>query len=92
MRQAQRQYPLSLTFAAQEGNAFQYLSRIVVTIDRADGARMLGTTTDGPMLLAALPPGAYHIIAVDDRGRAQSRNIDLQEGAREDLRFVWPAR
>lgn len=92
MRDARTHYPLTLTFAARDGEAFQYLSRVTVEIDRADGERMIGTVTDGPMLLAELPPGGYHIIAVDDRGRAQSRDVELRADAREDVRFVWSAR
>lgn len=92
MRSVRPQYPLAVTFLVREREALQYTSRVSVQIDRADGARMLGLTTDGPMLLADVPPGGYHIIAVDDRGRVQSRDLAIREGEQQAVSFVWPSR
>lgn len=92
MRAARPQYPLAMTFLVREGEDLQYTSRVTVEIDRADGQRVMGLTTDGPMLLADVPPGGYHVTAVDDRGRMQVRDLEIRDGKHQDLSFIWPSR
>jgi hypothetical protein len=91
MRADGQHYPLALQFLVRDGQSFQYTSRVTVEIAGARGEKLLGVTSDGPFLLADVPPGHYHITAISDDGRPQTREVDVVSNAHKDLQFVWVA-
>lgn len=92
MRADKAHYPLALEFLVRDGDSFQFTSRVSVEITGKHGDKLLGVTSDGPFLLADLPPGQYHVTAISDDGRLQARDVELPANAHRDLRFVWTAR
>jgi hypothetical protein len=82
----QEGYNLSLVFAEQGTGA--YLADVRVTVTDASGRTVLDATSDGPALVAKLPPGRYQVTA-DYRGMRQTRTINA--GRAERVAFHWPA-
>lgn len=64
-------FDLKLVFANTAG---AYLSDVKVTIVDASGRVVLNATSEGPILMAKLPPGRYRVDA-SFNGHAQSRKI-----------------
>ncbi|EEA04644.1 conserved hypothetical protein [Burkholderia sp. H160] len=60
LRQARRQWPLSLQFT---GPGASYVADVQVQIAKAGGTTVLDTTTKGPYLLVRLPQGRYTVTA-----------------------------
>ena len=50
---------------------------------------VLGLTSDGPILLANLPPGRYTINA-EKNGKSQQRNVVVGSGSRPRVAFSFP--
>lgn len=92
MRADKVHYPLTLEFLVRDGETFQFTSRVTVEIIGERGDKLLGVTSEGPFLLADLPPGHYHVTAISDDGRLQTRDVELLANAHRELRFVWAAR
>jgi len=89
MRQAERNYPLSLEFAERAGPKNWFLANVEVTIKDQQGNTELRTFSDGPFLLARLPDGHYTVTATDN-GRSETRHITVASGKPEHLMFMWP--
>ena len=53
------------------------------------GSVVLDTVTDGPMLLAKLPPGRYQVMA-EVRGQTRTATVDATGGAKR-VTMLWPA-
>jgi hypothetical protein len=87
LKQAQKRYPLSMTFS--EGNRGEYLSDVHVTITNKDGNTILQAVSDGPIMLVDLPAGDYRI---DAQANGRTLHRDARVGARGDthLSFNWP--
>jgi len=83
----QKDFNLKLVFANKAG---AYLSDVKVTIVDASGKVALDVTTEGPMLLAKLPAGAYKIDATFG-GKTQTRNITLAAARLESVSLEWAA-
>lgn len=83
MRAAMKDYPLSLLFAAREG---EYLADITVEIRGAmDSYRFVA---GGPVCLLRLPEGAYTVQATTRNGRTQSQQTHVGKGSHSlDFRF-----
>lgn len=93
LKQQSADYALTLEFASArsaEGDASPgaYLADVKVDIRDAQGRQMLDTTTQGPLLLVRLPPGDYTVVA-DWHGVRKEHNVDLPEGARRHVVFMW---
>ncbi len=82
-----RQYPLELQFVRSDG---AFLAGSQVKIVDAKGKTVLEVTTDGPYLLAKLPPGSYKVTATDE-GQAQTRNVHVAAGGHARAVFTWRA-
>jgi len=78
LRQMERQYPLTIELASPGAWAGHdpYQAEVRVDIRDQQGARVLQTMTDGPFLLAALPPGRYTVTA-EVNGRQLQRTLDI---------------
>jgi len=94
MRQAASHYPLTIELAAKPSprDAYPrdvYLSSVRVDIRDDQGQSLITTTTDGPILLASLPPGRYTINA-EIRGVSQQKTVTVGNGAQQRLLFEFP--
>lgn len=85
MKEAAARYNLGMTFTAGGG---EYLSDVKVVVKNRGGAELLSVVSDGPMLLASLPPGPYTVEATAE-GRTQARTITLPRNGRRQLILRW---
>ncbi len=84
------QYPLSILLSAHAAAQGQevYLSAVPVTIRDATGKTVLSVTSDGPYLLARLPPGRYEVSG-DYQG--QAKRVSVTVGTKpQRLSLAWP--
>lgn len=88
MKQLRSEYPLELLFVTR-GNPNQYLSAVKVQIVDKGGKAVLDTTSDGPFLLAKVPPGRYSISA-DNEGSVKRQTVQVGGGKTQRVMFVWP--
>ncbi len=89
MKQAASRYSLVIEMSSPAGPRAEYVADVKIDIRDQRGATVLSTTSDGPMLLANLPPGRYTINA-DKNGKSQQRNIVVGSGARPRVKFSFP--
>ena len=83
MRAAMKDYPLSLLFAAKDGD---YLADISVDIQSTQGGTQF--TANGPVCLVKLPAGAYKVTATTKDGQSQSKSVQTgKAGHSLDFRF-----
>jgi hypothetical protein len=87
---AGRQWPLTLEFAARDGQHADFLADVKVRVRDATGQDALEATSDGPFLLARLPPGAY-IVDATLGGRTLRQNVVIRPHQPAKALFVWPA-
>lgn len=64
------------------------LSHVHVTIKTNDGQVVLDTSTDGPILLAKLSPGAY-VVTCDSLGVSQTRTISIAGESQRRITCSW---
>lgn len=93
LKQQSADYALTLEFASArsaEGDTRPgaYLADVAVDIRDAQGRQMLDTTSQGPLLLVRLPPGDYTVQA-EWNGVRKQHSVDLPEGARRHVVFMW---
>lgn len=74
-RAAEAEYPVKLVFANSNG---AFMSNLDITVTDRSGNRVLGMTTDGPILLMDLEPGSYNVKA-DGQGQTQTRTITVPD-------------
>lgn len=80
-------YSLELLFATR-GSPNEYLADVKVQIRDKDSKVVLDAVSDGPFLLAKLPPGKYSISA-DLDGVPKQQTIQVSGGRPHRLVFVW---
>lgn len=78
LKSAEAQYPVKVVFANTNG---AYMSDVDVTVNDAAGEKVLGLTTDGPVLLMDLQPGTYTLSA-DDGGQVKTQKLQVSESKR----------
>ncbi|MBL8470407.1 MAG: carboxypeptidase regulatory-like domain-containing protein [Rhodocyclaceae bacterium] len=88
LQQQSNDYNLRLTFAEQGSGA--YLANVRVVISKGENEQVLAVLTDGPFLMAALPPGRYRMEATY-HGTTQARSISVAAGSATSLALYWPA-
>lgn len=85
MKAAAARYPLELVFVGKDGS---YLAGNPVVVRDASGQVVLDTQSDGPFLLARLPPGRYAVKATYlDQSREQRVSVSANGHAR--VVFAW---
>jgi hypothetical protein len=94
MRQAASHYPLSIELAARPVPSDSYprdvyLANVRIDIRDQQGQPVISTTTDGPILLASLPPGRYTINA-QIRGISQQKTVTVGNGSPQRVLFEFP--
>jgi hypothetical protein len=89
MKAAAAKYPLEVEFVKKEPSGpAAYLAADKVAIRDHAGKTLLQTTSDGPFLLAKLPPGLYTISATN-QNVSKERRVDLAAGKHEKVVFEW---
>ena len=93
MRQAASHYPLVIEFAAKPVPSDSYprdvyLANVRVDIRDQQGQTLIGTTTDGPMLFASLPPGRYTINA-ETAGISKQKSVEVGRGGSQRVLFEF---
>ncbi len=88
LKQMRSQYPLELLFVTS-GNPNQYLSDVKVKIMDGRGKVVLDTVSNGPFLLAKVPPGRYSVNA-DNDGSVKRQSVQVGGGKTQRVMFVWP--
>lgn len=87
MRQAAKDYPLSMVFSA--GKRGEFVADVHVTIKDSSGKTVLDTVSDGPIMLTKLPAGDYSVTA-EMNGKKLHRMAKVS--GKGDVRetFNWP--
>ena len=86
IKAAEKDFSLSLLFA--QTTRGEYLSDVRVSIKNQAGKIVLETESDGPMLLARLPVGAYTVSA-DYGGKVLVRKVRVEAKGVTRAGFVW---
>jgi hypothetical protein len=89
MKQAASRYSLAIEMASPASPRAEYVADVKIDIRDQRGATVLNTISDGPILLANLPPGRYTVNATKN-GASQQRNIVVGSGARQRVLFSFP--
>ena len=89
MKQAASRYSLMIEMSSPAAPRAEYVADVKIDVRDQRGATVLSTTSDGPILLANLPPGRYTVSATKD-GASQRRDIVVGSGARPRLMFSFP--
>jgi hypothetical protein len=89
MKQAASRYSLAIEMSSPAGPRAEYVADVKIDIRDQQGKTVLSTTSDGPILLANLPPGRYTINA-DKNGMSQHLNIVVGPSARPRVKFSFP--
>jgi len=86
IKSAEKDFSLSLLFAQTKRG--EYLSDVKVSIKDKAGKTVLETQSDGPMLLARLPAGAYTVSA-DYGGKTLVRSVRVEAKGVARAGFLW---
>ncbi|MBK8209524.1 MAG: carboxypeptidase regulatory-like domain-containing protein [Rhodospirillales bacterium] len=88
LRKIEGNYNLRLLFAV-EGSG-EYLADVVVIIQNQEGQAVLEATSQGPRLLAQVPPGGYTVTATSG-GSTVTRRLNVPRGRTVENSFYFPA-
>ena len=86
---AEKQWPLTLEFAQNDGHHGDFVADVHVVVRDARGRAALTATSDGPFLLARLAPGRYLVDATLD-GKTMHDKVTVRSGAPAKAVLVWP--
>ena len=85
LRAMEKDFNLKLVFALSNG---EYLADVNVSVVDAANHVVLDTSSEGPWLLAKLPPGKYQVNA-NYRGKAERREVAIASTTLRTLDFRW---
>lgn len=88
LRAAAPKYPLALEFVQNAKPKGEFLANVDVTIKDHAGKTVIDTVSDGPFLLAKLPPGRYTVVA-EVRGQSRTLETTLASHRPRHLIVVW---
>ena len=80
-------FTLKLTMSVPGG---EFTNPTTLRIEDQRGATVLDIRPNGPVLLAALPPGEY-VIRATAEGQSQSRKASIPAHGQEQVTMSWPA-
>ena len=89
MKRAASRYSLMIEMSSSGGPRAEYVSGVKIDIRDQRGTTVLSTTSDGPFLLANLPPGQYSIDATWN-GKSQQRKVAVAAGAHPRVMLSFP--
>jgi hypothetical protein len=81
-------YPLELEFVQHATPRAEFLADVKVVIKDARGKTILDTRSEGPYLLARLPPGTYSITAETDEG-LKRHTVAVTAKGHQRVVFEW---
>jgi hypothetical protein len=90
IEQASRHWPLTLEFAQHRTPRDEYVADVDTVVRDQAGRKVLDIVSDGPFVLAKLPPGSYSIAATMD-GKTLHEKVVIKQGEPAKAVFVWPA-
>ena len=85
---ASRQWPLTLEFATRDRQRADFMADVKVRVRDARGHDALDATSDGPFLLAKLPPGSY-VIDATAGGKTLHEHVVIRQHQPTRAVFVW---
>lgn len=83
----ERDYSLKLIFTAIEGN---YLADIGVKVTDGKGQPVIAAVSEGPVFLARLPAGSYHVAATYE-GKTMTRKVSVPAAGLRTEYLRWPS-
>jgi hypothetical protein len=86
LKSMEKDFNLKLVFARTSG---AYLSDVKLTLVDASGRALLDITSEGPLLMAKLPPGSYQIDATFN-GHPETRKVTVAADKLVTVDFRWP--
>lgn len=87
---AARHWPLTLEFAVKNKPRADFAADVQVHVRDANGHTRLDARSDGPFLLAKLPPGRYRVDA-SLAGKTLHERVQIKAGHPAKAVFLWPA-
>lgn len=90
VERAARHWPLTLEFAVKNKPRADFAADVRVHVRDAKGHTTLDARSDGPFLLAKLPPGRYRVDASLD-GKTLHEKVQVKAGHPAKALFLWPA-
>ena len=87
---AQRQWPLTLQFAAANRTGGEFVADVNVSISDSRGREVMTAVADGPYLLVKLPPGRYNVNATYN-GVMMKKSVTIQQGKPVKASMLWRA-
>jgi hypothetical protein len=86
LRAMERDFNLKMVFALNTG---AYVADVKVQVVDPSNRVVLDTSTEGPWLLAKLPPGSYQVNATYGRA-TERRTVAVAPAGLKTLDFRWP--
>ncbi len=80
-------YRLKLVFTAIEGN---YLADVGVKVTDGKGQAVIAAVSEGPIFLARLPAGSYHVAAAYE-GTTMTRKVSVPASGLRTEYLRWPS-
>jgi len=90
IQRASGQWPLTLEFSARDGSHADFLADVKVRVLDANGHAVLDATSEGPFLLAKLPPGPY-VVDGTFAGKTIKERVLIRPHQPAKAVFVWQA-
>ena len=84
-----KNFPLEMEFVMKDEPRDAFLANVRVTIRNSAGRTVLNTVSQGPFLLATLPPGKYDVTA-DIDGTVKHEVVSVNAHKHERDVLVWP--
>ena len=88
IEKASPHWPLTLEFAAKDRQRADFMADVKVRVRDAHGHDALDATSNGPFLLAKLPPGSYGIDATA-AGKTLHEHVTVKQHQPARAVFVW---
>lgn len=88
MRVEARKWPLAIEFSERLGKSDAWISGAQLSIINAKGVTIFDEPCNGPMFLARLAPGKYHLIA-SYQGVTKTRAVEIKDGKHIKESFNW---
>ena len=79
------EYSLKLTLAREDG---AYLDNVQVAIYNGAGEPLISTVTNGPIMLVALSPGDYQVMASVE-GIEKQESVTIGDGETQEVVLYW---
>ena len=80
------EFNLKVTMADQQG---KYTGSALIRIEDSTGRDVLVTRTEGPLFLAQLPAGTYHVYTVA-AGQTFNRSVTVRDAGQQQIVLTWP--